>query len=588
MEEKKEIILPNKRYKGAKDDELLLQLNLETTQSLLREGDKNIIIDVAELNDIERNKSTQYKIYGKLKMIFRNMFSGTTTYPNLEETLYLNGDGTNNDFSGYLPYNEFAFLRRDLYREKRTPQTGTTLGVEYNPTITYVGSRKHTTITTITAPYHNWNLYLTYVFDKDEDYPMEYTLSGGTSYQFTSSDGIPFRVIDDGKFYTLISPVPHGINESEYIVLSGGTLDGSIETNDNTFYIDGVGNETYNSKSYVIKLYKSQFKPNQVLEGVVFGKRCLDKNNISHTISNYYVHKHKTLTNIDDYIMDNIGFESSIFEDEKKIIIENSSGDNDVIVERNRMENIIFDFKNPININGLTNNLGFSPFELYLTTIFRNGNGYFNYPPKVGYKFNFHDTWIDNYFDNETSIENGLSGETFTISGKTFVSGTTIPIGTVLNGAFVEYNKIELKERVISESFHKITCNYEIFDHQQTNSLFFSGATLTNPYGLFYQPHYRIKIRELSPYIESSDTNEVYNLPDNTYYDIVDKIWKWRDLYPHGYVDSDGNGTNFPFLNNIHYVKSNINFYLRNEVDSINKKDGINNFNNIFTGIKFC
>ena len=32
-----------------------------------------------------------------------------------------------------------------------------------------------------------------------------------------------------------------------------------------------------------------------------------------------------------------------------------------------------------------------------------------------------------------------------------------------------------------------------------------------------------------------------------------------------GYVDSDGFGTDFPFMNGNHYVKANINFYLRNE-----------------------
>ena len=43
-------------------------------------------------------------------------------------------------------------------------------------------------------------------------------------------------------------------------------------------------------------------------------------------------------------------------------------------------ENFEKSLKNPIA----------SPTEVYVSAIFRNGNGYFNYPPKVGYKFNFH------------------------------------------------------------------------------------------------------------------------------------------------------------------------------------------------------
>jgi hypothetical protein len=75
---------------------------------------------------------------------------------------------------------------------------------------------------------------------------------------------------------------------------------------------------------------------------LVTGKRCLDKDNITGTTSQYYVHKMKTLRGINDYILDKAGFESSIWRDEKKILFENSEGANDVLVERNRMESLLF------------------------------------------------------------------------------------------------------------------------------------------------------------------------------------------------------------------------------------------------------
>ena len=99
--------------------------------------------------------------------------------------------------------------------------------------------------------------------------------------------------------------------------------------------------------------------------------------------------------------------------------------------------------------------------------------------------------------------------------------------------------------------------------------------------GYFYQPHYRVKLRELSPYIETSKTKDILNLPENTIYDEKENLWRWRDLYDHGFLDQDGNGTNFPFINNLHYVVKDINFYLRNEKSFTNKTDGLNNFNNI-------
>jgi hypothetical protein len=588
MENKKEILLPSKRYKKADEQDLTLNIGLETSQTLLRIGDKDIILDIDKLYDKERNESNKYKIYGKLKMVFRNMYSGDTSYDYLQERIYLNGrgDGLDNPtLAGFLPYDEFAFLRRDLYRKVVTPSSvsGSTLG-DYTPSLTYVGSTGHTTITPITAPYHNWNLYLSYVYSGDTNYQMTYTLTGNTKISFKSGDGIPFRLSNTfNSYYEFTAPVEHGMSSGEFVTFSGTTITG--EVSGRTYYIDSVGNETYNSEKYVINILKKEFTSGlangNTMPNLVVGKRCIDKNNITGSTSQYYVHKHKLLTTTGDYIMDNIGFESPIWEEEKKILFENAAGANDTIVERNRMESVLYDFKEPFVLTGLTNNLGYTPTEVYVTTLFKNGNGYFNYPPKVGYKFNFHDTWIDEHFNGTTSNESAMGvGGTFSRQGITFTSGSTLTKGTILNGAFVEYNRKELKERIISESFQKFTNPTTIFDYGQTGSTIFSGSSATNMFGLYYQPHHRVKLRELSPYTESAKTKDIFNLPENTKYDSAEGVWRWRDLYDHGYVDIDGYGTKFPFTNGIHYVKNDINFYLRNERFYTNKQDGISKFKN--------
>ena len=593
MEENKEILLPNKRYKKAEEQDLTLQVNLESSESLMRLGDRDIVLDLEKLFNKERQDSIDYKIYGKMKMVFRNMYSGDTPYDYLSENLYLAGDGTNglngaNRFTGFLPYDEFAFLRRDLRRQVNTPASGTTVG--FNSDLNYIGPTGHTTISTMMAPYHNWNLYLSYVYSGVTGYSMTYTLSGVTKTEgnniihFKAGDGIPFRVsLTDGNFYELTSPIEHGMKQGEYITLSGVTFTGAITGR--TYQIDSVGNEFYDSEKYVINLSKSSFKSGITIgtdNKILFtGKRVLDINNITNTTSSYYVHKHKTLTDSSHYIMDNVGFESPIFENEKKIIFENSAGVNDVLVERNRPESVLFDFKEPFQLTSeLKNNLGYTPTEIYVTTIFRNGNGYFNYPPKVGHKFNFHNSWVDNHFSGTTSNESTIgNGTTFTRDSITFTSGNTLSKGTVLTGAFVEYNPKELKERIICEAFQKITNPTTIFDYGQTGNVDgFSCATVNNPFGLHYQPHHRIKLRQLSPYIENSNTKDVYNIPENKIYDSQEKLWRYRDLYDHGYVDVDGNGTDFPFINGQHYVKADINFYLRNERYYTNKADGLINF----------
>ncbi len=582
MEKFRQILLPNKRFKKADDQDLTLKLNLDTSESLLRVGDKDITIDVNELYNRERNESISYKIFGKLRMVFRNLYSGNTNYSYLKERLYLAGDGSDGDFDGFLPYNEFAFLRKDVYREVVVPTTvsGSTLGV-FTPTISATGTTSHTRITPITAPYHNWNLYLSYVYTGDTNYSFTYTLSGTTKMNFNSGDGIPFRLSYSGdSYYEFTSPVEHGKTEGEYVTLSGTTLSGAVSGR--TFYISSVGNEYYNSEKYVINVLKTAFPSGSTPSLLTVGKRVLDYNDITSTTSTYYVHKHKTLTDTGDYIMDVIGFESPIFEDEKKILFENSAGVNDIIVERNRMESVLYDFKEPFKLSGLTNNLGFTPTEVYVTTLLRNGNGFFSYPPVVGHKFNFHNDWIDQHFTGST--ESGITGTTTfsgATTGYTFTGGTEVPIGTILTGAFVEYNSKEMNERIISESFHKFTSPQSIFDFGQNGNVTgFSGATSTNPFGLYYQPHYRVKLRQLSPYIENANTNDIFNLPENANYDEEDRMWRWRDLYDHGYIDVDGYGTNFPFANGNHYVRTNINFYLRNERYYTNKQDGIDAFTN--------
>lgn len=576
MEENKEILLPSKKFANAPDQELDVRLNLDTSESLLRIGDRDIVLDVAELFNKERNESINYKIYGKLRMIFRNLYTGSTNYSYLEERLYLNTDGSDGNFQGTLPYDEFAFLRRDVYREVNLPSVGSTLGT-FTPNIVTSGSTEHTTITPIQAPYQNWNLYLTYVYDQDNSYPMNYTLSGGTYVSFVSGDGVPFRLsYSGGSYYELTSPVQHGMNDGEFITISG-----------TTFPISSIGNEIYNSEKYVINILKSEVSTGFTFNTINIGQRCLDINDIAGSTSQYYVHKHKTLTDDKGYIMDTIGFESPIFRDEKKMLFQNSLLYEDVIVEKNRMESVLYDFKNPFQLTGIKNNLGYTPTEVYVSVLLRNGNGYFDYPPKVGYSFHFHDTWIDEHFSGTTSNETSLTGTTFTNNGYTFISGGTLTTGSTLVGAFIEYNPKEMKERIISETYHKFYNPTNIFNYNQTDnsillsgSTYFRGANIDNPVGLIYQPHYRVKLRELSPYTETATTNDIFNLPEYCTYDETEKVWRWRDLYDHGYIDSDGYGTNFPFVNNTHYVNTLINFYLRNELFYTNKQDGLTNFNN--------
>ena len=70
-------------------DVWVTNINACTEQELLREGNRSVILDLEQLFSDERNESKRYKIYGKIKMIFRNMYSGTTEYTPLLKNFYL-------------------------------------------------------------------------------------------------------------------------------------------------------------------------------------------------------------------------------------------------------------------------------------------------------------------------------------------------------------------------------------------------------------------------------------------------------------------------------------------------------------------
>ena len=578
---KKKIVAPSKRYKKAESEDLTLRINFEEDKSLLREGDKNIVLDIAELYRKERNESTKYRIYGKMNMVFRNTYSGTTTYDPLRNNLYIIGDGLDGDFTGHLPYNEFAFIRNDYVREVSI-STGTTMGT-YDPNIFITGDTTHRVINEIDSASTNWNVFLSYVYDKDSTHQMKYTLSGNTEYSFTASNGVPFRITEYPNYYELTSPIPHNMKQGEFVIVSGTSISSGTEL-DRIFPISSVGNEIFDSEKYVLIIQKSALSNSQTMSGVVFGKRCIDKSRMSGTTSEYYVHKHKILTNTDDCIIDRTGFETPVFEIERKLQFETADNRNDVYTVQNRPETVLFHFKDEIDINGLTNNLGYTITDAYVTKVFKNGNGYFQYPPRHGYKFHFHNDWVDNHFDRTfAGSDSGLQSTNFTNSGFTFTQGTELQKGDDILGAFVEYNKEDFKETILSESFHKYTIDFNIFDHGQVSTN--AGSTTTNPLGLYYQPHQRVKLRELSPYVETANTDQIYGLPENSVYDEYRVLWKWRDLYDHGYIDPDGFGTNHPFTNGQHYVKSDINFYLRNEETFMNKSDGLTNFSEDNDGI---
>jgi len=83
-------------------------------------------------------------------------------------------------------------------------------------------------------------------------------------------------------------------------------------------------------------------------------------------------------------------------------------------------------------------------------------------------------------------------------------------------------------------------------------------------------PHYPIKIRTFSDYIEFGDTSEIDGIPGHAWYSDFNKIWIWKDIYDYGFIDSEGIGVNHPFTNGAHYPFSNVLFLQKPTQQSVN------------------
>ena len=120
--------------------------------------------------------------------------------------------------------------------------------------------------------------------------------------------------------------------------------------------------------------------------------------------------------------------------------------------------------------------------------------------------------------------------------------------GDILDGGFCEWNSYEQMEREMTPIYHKFKYNLTNFDIR-------SGPLVnsTNQFGYYYQPNYKITIREYSDYIESGDANNVVDIPDYSHFSTTDNAFIWRDIYSYGYIDTDSIGVDYPFLNGKHY-----------------------------------
>ena len=78
------VIKPDLRYKSAPNTNIFLQVPLKQTEKENVEFDRSIDVNLAQIFDDERQKSTVFRPVCKYQLLYSNSYTGTTNYTPLE------------------------------------------------------------------------------------------------------------------------------------------------------------------------------------------------------------------------------------------------------------------------------------------------------------------------------------------------------------------------------------------------------------------------------------------------------------------------------------------------------------------------
>jgi hypothetical protein len=166
----------------------------------------------------------------------------------------------------------------------------------------------------------------------------------------------------------------------------------------------------------------------------------------------------------------------------------------------------------------------------------------------IGWGFNFLENSVDTWWNhfNTTNKDNIPlnSYEQPQGSSQYFYYNDFLSNDDIIKGDFCEYNFIEQQEYVLSPMYHKYSFNY---------SYFLDNSPVNLPSGYSYEPHTPIPIRVFSDYVEFGSSTNTDNIPTYAWFSQYEQTFFWRDIYSYGFIDSEGLGVDYPFVNGAHY-----------------------------------
>ena len=527
-----EIVPGSKKFKGNIDNDNNLQIGLESTQIELIEGDRSVPLDIAVRFNSERQASDVYRIYGKIEPLIDNPYLGNAApdQSNLFfELFYQQPASVASGWLGYPQFKEFDFVRTDVDE-----------------------SVAHTT---------NWGMYISYPANCVDNQAMSYYLTvGGPVLNFMASDGIPFAIrninVNGRDLISIRCPVAHGLSEGDYVQLNIQNPVYNFSNGVNVFPVYSLGDGTRRSNEKIVNIVAPATLLSPITDDSLGTLKRQTGLGNADAISTYFVVENEIITRIEDNVITACGFAEGVFNEITQIETAPNTPDFiERISTKNSYPQYVNTFTEDVKVKKYLDYLKRPLSKLYVTVFLRNNKGYFNYPPNYGWDWNFPYDFVDPSLSTNVVTDPQPSGPISQVFGGNKVSGIPLKPGDRLRGAFMEHNKSELKERVISDIHHHFNFNPVVF-----------GPSL----GFQYSPHYEVDIKAYSTYIESGDPDKVVDVPNYATYFTDEKTWKWRDMYEIGFID-EGVGVDYPFLNNAHYPKKDITFVVQRQVPA----DGI-------------
>ena len=259
---------------------------------------------------------------------------------------------------------------------------------------------------------------------------------------------------------------------------------------------------------------------------------------------------HKLISRSNDYTLDRTGFENGIYNRRgRNFSAKKTPGNIAKTVIKEEFNSYVYCFTRDFEAEEYFDNLNRPISEFYLTMLPTNRNAMWDYIGTLGFPANSPATfgWDWNFQPN------GFLDP--------FVSITTIPVnqvnlsqfapttgllpmpfsGQTFRGAFVEYNKYEIKERIISEISHALKFNDTVMKELVT------VQSIPESHSVYkYKPHHRIPIRRFSNTINYSDSLE--DAPQYAQYLVSEETFRWRGILPIEYYEEIINGVSYPYL----------------------------------------